>query len=66
MTLRSPEGSGIKGGWVQYHSIRVLTGLRLLEEFPLDSDFIIDLIVLHATMAAHHALNGIYHGRRPQ
>jgi hypothetical protein len=59
MTLRSPEGSGIKGGKVAYHSQRMLTGLALLREFPLDSDFIVRLIVYHARLAARSALNGM-------
>jgi hypothetical protein len=40
----------------------MLTGLALLEEFPLDSDFIIRLIIYHARLAARAALNGM--GRR--
>lgn len=66
MTLRSPEGSGIKGGKTAYHSTRMLSGLALLKEFPLDSEFLITLIVYHARLAARAALDGMYHGRRPQ
>ncbi len=64
MTLRSPEGSGIKGGKVEYHVKRMLQGLALLREFTLDSQFIETLIVYHARLAARAALNRMYHGRR--
>lgn len=66
MTLRSPEGSGIKGGKVEYHVKRMLQGIALLGEFKLDSLFIETLIVYHAKLAARAALNGMYHGKRPQ
>jgi hypothetical protein len=65
MTLRSPEGSGIKGGKTMYHSTRMLTGLALLREFPTQEEFIVRLIVYHARLAARAALDGMYHGRRP-
>jgi hypothetical protein len=65
MTLRSPEGSGIKGGKVNYHASRMLTGLALLAEFPIESTFIETLIVYHAKLAARAALNQMYNGRRP-
>ena len=65
-SLKSPEGSGIKGGKVEYHVVRMLQGLALLNEFRLDSEFIEKLIVNHAKLAARHALNGMYHGKRPE
>jgi hypothetical protein len=65
-SLRSPEGSGIKGGIVNYHVVRMLTGLALLREFPKDGEFIEKLTVYHAKLAAHAALNQIYNGRRPK
>lgn len=64
--LRSPEGSGIKGGRTMYHVTRMLTGLALVREFPLDTEFISTLIYYHARLAARAALDGMYHGRRPQ
>jgi hypothetical protein len=66
MTLRAPDGAGIKGGKTAYHSMRMLSGLALLREFPVDSEFIATLIVYHARLAARAALDGIYHGRRPE
>jgi hypothetical protein len=65
MTLRAPDGAGIKGGKVEYHVKRMLQGFALLSEFNLDSQFIEDLIVYHAKLAATAALNGMYNGRRP-
>jgi hypothetical protein len=65
MTLRSPDGAGIKGGKTQYHSTRMLTALGLLREFPTEEPFIVLLIVYHARLAARAALDGLYHGRRP-
>ena len=65
MTLRAPDGTGIKGGIVNYHVPRMLTGLALIAEFPIDSTFIEKLIVYHARLAARAALNGQYNGRRP-
>jgi hypothetical protein len=65
MTLRSPEGSGIKGGKVQYHVLRMLTGLALNKTYPIDAEFIERLIFYHARLAARAALNGMYNGRRP-
>ena len=64
--LRSPEGAGIKGGIVNYHVVRMLAGLALMKEFPLDGEFIERLTVYHAKLAAHSALNQIYNGKRPQ
>jgi hypothetical protein len=58
-TLRAPDGTGIKGGRVNYHAMRMLTGIALVKEFPLDSDFIVTLIVHHARLAARAALNGM-------
>ena len=65
-TLRSPEGTGINEGKVGYHTVRMLTGLALLAEFPLDTAFIERLIVHHAREAARAALNGMHNGRRPE
>jgi hypothetical protein len=65
-SLRSPEGSGIKGGIVNYHVVRMLVGLALMREFPLDADFIERMTVYHAKLAARAALNQIYNGRRPK
>jgi hypothetical protein len=65
MTLRAPDGAGIKGGKTGYHSKRMLTALALLKEFPTDEAFIVTLIVYHARLAARAALDGMYHGRRP-
>jgi ribosomal protein L19 len=65
MTLRSPEGSGIKGGKVGYHVQRMLAGLALVRAFPLDSEFIERLVVYHAKLAGRAALNQMYNGRRP-
>jgi len=65
MTLRAPDGTGIKGGKVEYHVQRMLTGLALIAEFSIDSTFIEKLIVYHARLAARAALNGQYNGRRP-
>lgn len=68
MTLRSPEGSGIKGGKVEYHASRMLAGIAILTEFMFEKDgeFIETLVVYHARLAARAALNGMYHGRRPE
>ncbi len=71
MTLRSPEGSGIKGGKVEYHVRRMLAGLAFLtpEYAALFGEggmaFTEKLTVYHARLAARAALNGIYNGRRP-
>lgn len=66
MTLRAPDGTGIKGGITQYHVERMLTGIRLLPMFPLEYEFIETLTIFHARLAARAALNRIYNGRRPQ
>lgn len=64
--LRAPDGTGIKGGKVNYHVVRMLQGLSLIKEFDLQSDFLVTLIVDHARLAARHALNQMYNGRRPE
>lgn len=66
MTLHAPDGTGIKGGKVDYHTIRMLTGLAILREFPLDSEFTEKLVVYHAKRAGTAALNRIYNGKRPK
>ncbi len=65
MGLRAPDGTGIKGGVINYHAERMLTGIRLIAVFPLEYEFIEALTIFHARLAAHAALNRIYNGRRP-
>lgn len=67
MTLKAPDGTGIKGGLVNYHVTRMLTAIAILGEFMFDKDgaFIETLAVYHARLAARAALNGLYNGRRP-
>ena len=67
MTLRAPDGTGIKGGVVNYHVQRMLTGIALLREFMFNKDgaFIESIVVYHARLAARAALNQMYNGRRP-
>jgi len=65
MGLKSPEGSGIKGGKVSYHVRRMLVGFEMLEAFPTDHEFVVTIIVYHARLAAGAALRGMYHGKRP-
>lgn len=64
MTLRSPEGAGIKGGKTEYHVKRMLVALEFVHG-ELASEFAERLAVYHARYAARAALNGIYNGRRP-
>lgn len=68
MTLRAPDGTGIKGGIMNYHAQRMLTGIALLDAFMFnkDGEFIERLVVYHARLAARAALNGLYNGRRPR
>lgn len=67
MTLKAPDGTGIKGGLVNYHTARMLTAIAILREFMFAQDgvFIEKLAVHHARLAARAALNGLYNGRRP-
>jgi len=65
MTLRSPEGAGIKGGKVEYHAYRMLTALLLIDRTDLAPEFAARLAVYHARLAARAALNRQYNGRRP-
>lgn len=67
MTLRSPEGSGIKGGKVEYHASRMLDWIEsALTERGSIAEMAIKMAVEHARLAARAALNGMYHGRRPE
>jgi hypothetical protein len=71
MTLRAPDGTGIKGGITHYHVERMLRALAFVPysyvEFLGDdaAKFASDLAVYHARLAARAALNGMYNGRRP-
>jgi hypothetical protein len=65
MTLRSPEGSGIKGGKTEYHAHRMLVALLLIDRTDLAPEFAERLAVYHARLAARAALNGMYNGKRP-
>jgi hypothetical protein len=67
MSLRAPDGAGIKGGKTEYHVKRMLTGIAILHDFMFDKDgvFIESLVYYHARLAARSALNGLYNGRRP-
>jgi hypothetical protein len=64
MSLRSPEGSGIKGGKTEYHVKRMLVALEFVSG-GLASEFAARLAVYHARLAARAALNGMYNGKRP-
>lgn len=64
MTLRSPEGAGIKGGKTEYHVKRMLVALEAARG-ELVPEFAEKLAVYHARLAARAALNGMFNGRRP-
>lgn len=72
MTLRAPDGTGIKGGKIEYHVERMLRALAFVPysyvEFLGDkaAAFAADIAVYHARLAARAALNKAYNGRRPQ
>lgn len=67
MTLKAPDGAGIKGGKIDYHSRRVLAGVQFAQD-PLWASIALtdDIVFHHARMAARAALNQMYNGRRPR
>jgi hypothetical protein len=69
MSLRAPDGTGIKGGLTSYHAERMLRALSFVPQFDSISEtatqFAVDVAVDHARLAARAALNGMYNGKRP-
>ena len=56
--LKAPDGTGIKGGKVEYHTKRMLTALSFIG-LGMAEDFAASLAAYHARLAARAALNGM-------
>lgn len=69
--LKAPDGTGIKGGIINYHTRRMLAALELADDpewhcYGDVQSFIADLTYHHARLAARAALNKLSNGRREE